>query len=625
VIIKRKIESDIKDKIINFQKENKIGNGIRLIEDYKRYYPYGSFASSVIGFTGSDSQGLAGLENYYNKELTGEPGRIVTAKNAIGTDLPFKHEQMIPAKNGCSLVLSIDESVQHSLEKYLEEGRIKNKAVNGAVAILMDVNSGEILGLAVKNDYDLNSPFEIHDPDLKAQLDAMPQGDERKKFLTELLEKQWRNKAVNDMYMPGSVFKIITSSMSLQENIVNENTKFNCTGGVSPFPGARIVHCHKKSGHGQESFIQGFCNSCNPVFISLGQQLGVERFYKYFKSFGFTQRTGIDLPGEASGIFFSKDGTMAPMDLVVASFGQNFKITPIQMITAVSAAVNGGNLVKPHIVKKIIDNQGNIVKSMEENIKRQVISSEVSRKICEMMQINALKAPKSTGYVPGYRIGGKTGTSEKIGEFDTNGKKNYIASFCGITPSESPKYALLVFYDTPRGDNYYGGLVAAPVGAKIFEEALPKLGVEKIYSEKELETMEIPVPDLVGMPVYKAREQLEKLGIIADIKGTGKTVISQVPSSSEAKISKGGKMILKTEEDINNNKKIAVPDFLNMSVAEVNRIAALLNLTVKITGTTQGAEGLTIVSVNQDIKAGEQVDSGTVITVEFAAQEFSEN
>ena len=361
-VLKRKIDSDVKDKVVAFLKDNKIKSGVRLVEDYKRYYPHKDFASAVICFVGTDNQGLSGIENYYNSYLTGESGRLVTARNAIGTDMPFEYEKMIPAKNGNSLVLSIDEVIQHFLEKGLEEGIVNNVVKNKAVAIMMDVNNGEILGMAVKGGYDLNKPFEIVDEDDKSAIENLTE-EERPKAKAEALERQWRNKAVSDTYMPGSVFKMVTTAMGFEENLINENTGFHCTGSLVPFKGARPIKCHKHGGHGAQTFAKAFCNSCNPAFISLGQIIGSEKFYQYYDAFGFTEKTGIDLPGEANGIFFSKDGSMGPMDLAVASFGQNFSITPIQMVTAAAAVANGGHLVTPHIVKQIIDSDGNVVKS----------------------------------------------------------------------------------------------------------------------------------------------------------------------------------------------------------------------------------------------------------------------
>lgn len=616
-VLKRKIDSDVKDKVVAFLKDNKIKSGVRLVEDYKRYYPHKDFASAVIGFVGTDNQGLSGIENYYNSYLTGESGRLVTARNAIGTDMPFEYEKMIPAKNGNSLVLSIDEVIQHFLEKGLEEGIVNNVVKNKAVAIMMDVNNGEILGMAVKGGYDLNKPFEIVDEDDKSAIENLTE-EERPKAKAEALERQWRNKAVSDTYMPGSVFKMVTTAMGFEENLINENTGFHCTGSLVPFKGARPIKCHKHGGHGAQTFAKAFCNSCNPAFISLGQIIGSEKFYQYYDAFGFTEKTGIDLPGEANGIFFSKDGSMGPMDLAVASFGQNFSITPIQMVTAAAAVANGGHLVTPHIVKQIIDSEGNVVKSFEKKEKRQVISQSTSKRICELLQMNAKEGGAKNGYVPGYRIGGKTGTSQKIGQSGPNGM-DYIASFCGIAPADNPQVVLLIYYDTPKGPSYYGAMVAAPTFAKVMQEALPYLGVECKYTEEELAKLDIPVPFVVGSKVSQAKSKLESLGLSSTVCGSGDVVISQIPEAT-AKMPKGGKVVLYTDKDDKANVK--VPKLIGMSPANVNKVAAESGLNVKIKG--ELAQGQNCISVSQSIGEGETVKRGTSITVEFVQKKDSQ-
>ncbi len=617
-VIKRKVESDIKDKIIEFQKDNKITTGIRLVEDYKRYYPYGDFASCVIGFTGTDSQGLSGLESYYNEYLTGQSGRLVTARNAIGTDMPFDYEKMIPAQNGSNLVLCIDEVIQHFLEKGLEEGIINNKVMNRAGAIMMDVNTGAVLGMAVKGGYDLNQPFEIADATVKEQIESLPE-EERSKAKAEALEAQWRNKIVNDTYMPGSVYKQITTAMAFEENLINEKTNFNCTGSFVPFNGARPIKCHKHGGHGSQLFERAFCNSCNPAFIQIGQLIGAERFYKYYQAFGFTEKTGIDLPGEAKGIFFSKDGSMGPMDLAVASFGQNFSITPLQMVTAAAAIANGGHLVKPHVVKQIIDNDGNIIKNFDRVEKRQVISEDTSKRICKLLMQNAIDGGAKNGYVPGYRVGGKTGTSQKIGNSGPDGM-DYIASFCGMAPADNPKVILLIYYDTPKGPSYYGAAVAAPTFAKVMQDALPYLGIERKYTDEEIEKLDIPVPFLVGSSVSQAKNQAINLQLNPVIYGEGESVVAQIPEVG-TKIPKGGKIVLYTDED-SSNKKSVVPKFTGLSLSAANKAAAEAGLNITIKGAS--LSGNLSVCASQSIAEGTQVNQGTVITLEFS-QSKSEN
>ena len=611
IVIKRKVESDIKDKIIAFQKENNIKAGIRLIEDYKRYYPYGDFASAVIGFTGTDSQGLSGIENYYNDDLTGQAGRIVTARNAVGTDMPFEYEKMVSAKNGNNLVLYMNEVIQHFLEKGLEEGIANNKVMNRAVAIMMDVNTGGILGMAVKGGYDLNKPFEIVDEQIRQKIESLPD-EERPKARAEACEMQWRNKAVSDTYMPGSVWKMITTSMAFEENLIDENTNFNCSGSFVPFNGARPIRCHKHGGHGSQTFERAFCNSCNPAFIQIGQLIGPERFYKYYSSFGFTEKTGIDLPGEANGIFFSKDGSMGPMDLAVASFGQNFSITPIQMITAAAAVVNGGYLVRPRIVKQIIDNDGNIIKSFDVEKRRQVISEETSRRVCALLRQNAIDGGAKNGDVAGFRVFGKTGTTQKIGMCSGDGM-DYISSFCGGAPADNPQFVLLIYYDTPKGDSYYGAMVAAPTFAKIMQDALPYLGVEKIYNEEELKNLDVTVPFLVGSSVAQAKNQLNNLQLNPVVYGDGERVVSQIPEVSTS-MQKGGTIVLYTDSNFI-DKKAIVPKLTGLSLSAANKAATNAGINISIKGTA--LSGNNVISVSQSEPEGKAVSQGTVVTVEF--------
>lgn len=609
--IKRKVETDVKDKIVKFQKDNNITSGIRLIEDYKRYYPYGSFASCVIGFTGADSQGLSGIEIYYDQDLTGEPGRLVTARNAVGTNMPFDYEQKVAPKNGNSLVLAIDEVIQHFLEKNLEEGILKNKVVNRATAIMMDVTNGDILGMAVKGDFDLNDPFKIADKTKEDQIKALPE-DQRKEATSKELNQQWRNKAVSDTYMPGSVFKIITSAMGFEENIVNEDSPFNCSGGMVVIPGTSPIHCHKTSGHGAINFKQAICQSCNPAFIQLGQKLGPQNFYKYFSSFGLTKKTGIDLPGEANGVFFSADGSMSIMDLAVSSFGQNFRVSPIQMVSAVAAVANGGNLVQPHIVKQIIDDKGNIIKSSEKNIKRQVISKKTSERLRNILQENATTGAAKNGYVAGYRVAGKTGTSEKIGDSRPN-CKDYISSYCGFAPADNPKVVLLVFYDTPTGDSYYGSAVAGPTFAKVMEDVLPYLGVERKYTPEEAASLDTTTPFFIGAKVGEAKSNAEKAGLMPVIIGSGEIVTSQIPDPS-SRIPKGGRVVFYTDNASKSNL-IQVPNFVGLNVSAVNKTASDAGLNVSLTGSISSAGEA--IADSQSVPVGSSVSPGTVITINF--------
>lgn len=614
-IIKKKVESDIKDKIIEFKTKNKITSGLRLIEDYKRYYPFKNFAAAVLGFTGADSQGLAGVEAYYEKTLRGEPGRILTARNALGTEMPFEYEQLVNPTPGHSLKLCIDECIQRFMEKTLEEGIKTHKVKNRATAIAMDVNTGEILGMAVKGDFDPNEPFKIANAEEEQRIAALPE-EERSKAKNTALSYQWRNKAISDTYYPGSVFKMVTASMGLELDVVNEQSNFNCTGSIKPYEGARPIGCHKRSGHGAQNFVEALCHSCNPAFITLGQRIGVENFFKFYKSFGFHNKTSIDLPGESSDLFFSADGSMALIDLCVASMGQNFGITPIQMITAAAAIANGGNIVQPHIVKEILDENGNIVKRIDPVIKRQAISEKTAKRVTAMLYENAVHGAAKNAYIPGYRVAGKTGTSEKIG-LSAPGQKDYISSFCGFAPADDPKIAMLVFFDTPKGEQYYGSAVAAPAFAAAMQDVLPYMGIEKVYTEEELEKIDTVVPDLVGKNISEAKNTAATLSLSTTIIGNGDKVTFQTPDAS-SHIPKGGTIILHTDSS---NSNIKIPKFTGLSVSEVNSTASKLGLNVKLSGLKLDEPDVTVCS--QSIPEGTEVPIGTVITLNFIHNDSS--
>lgn len=611
-VVKKKVDSETKDKIIKLKADNKIASGLRLIEDYKRYYPYKNFAATVLGFTGADSQGLAGVEAYYEKILKGEPGRILTAKNAVGTEMPFDYEQMIPSKPGNSLKLCIDETIQHFMEKNLEEGVINNKVMNRAVAIAMDVNTGEILGMAVKGDFDPNEPFEIADASEAARIAALPDGDEKTKEKNEALGKQWRNKAVSDTYYPGSVFKMVTASMGLELDVVNEQSTFTCGGSIKACEGGQTIRCHKRGGHGMQNFVEALCHSCNPAFIMLGQRVGAENFFNFYKAFGFHSKTGIDLPGESSDLFFNADGSMSLTDLAVASMGQNFGITPIQMITAAATIANGGKVVQPHIVKEILDSEGNIVKTIDPVIKRKAISEKTAKRVTAMLHENAVSGAAKNAYVAGYRVAGKTGTSEKIG-LSTPGQKDYISSFCGFAPADNPKIAMLVFFDTPKGDYYYGSAVAAPVFAKAMQDILPYMGIEKIYTEEELAKLNSKAPNIIGKSTEEAKSTVAGQSLSPIVVGDGDTIIAQMPEP-DSQIPQGGTIILYTNSE-SKSSAVRVPKLTGMSVSEANKAALSANLNIKMAGTNITDAG--VISATQSIAPGTEVPPGTVVAVGF--------
>lgn len=622
VYLKRRVETDVRDEINEFLENNKISAGVRLIEDYKRYYPYGTVASTVLGFTGTDGQGLEGLEMQYDTELRGTAGRLISSQNALGTDMPFEYEQYVEAENGYDLVLTIDETVQSVLEKYLAEGVEQFKVKNGAVAIMMDVDTGAILGMATTPTYDPNDPFTIYDEDLQAEIDALS-GDEQDEAYNAAQLKQWRNKAVSDTYYPGSVFKMCTYAMGLEEGVVTEQSTFNCGGSIMVEGWNEPIHCWRHSGHGLETFREGLYNSCNPWAIHIGQLLGAETFGKYREAFGFTESTGIDLPGEATTLYHSvSDMANVAVDLATESFGQNFSITPVHMITAAAAIANGGYLVTPHVVDRVVDQEGNIIQTADTSYRRQVVSEETSAAIVDILRENVEHGTATGGYVAGYRICGKTGTSEKMDKWneDRSQPMEYIASFCGFAPAEDPKYALLVFFDEPDGEEnggYTGGnAVAGPYFAKMMEEILPYLGVEAQYSEEEYAALDTVSPAVTGLTLEEAYEKLESAGlsytVIGEEDGGVATVTAQVPESGGA-VPKDGKVVLYTEGYDEDSTYVTVPNFVGYDVTNASYLASINGLQISVSGSASSTAEVT----SQSIAEGEQVKNGTVISLYF--------
>ena len=614
-VIKRKIESEEREKLLEFTKKmNKkyddLSNVIALIDDYRRYYPYNDLASSVSGFTGSDDQGLEGIEYAYDSYLTGSKGRIITARTATQTDMPFRYEQNVDAKDGNNLTLTIDETIQSIAEKYMKQGLIDNNVINRGVCIIMNVNTGAVYAMVSVDGYDLNNPYELRDAD-KAKISAMPK-KKRAEAESAALSKMWRNKAIADTYYPGSVFKMCTASMALNEGVVNENSSFYCAGSMTIYD--HIINCHDRSGHGTQNLSQAIANSCNPAFMQIGALVGERKFWDYYKAFGFADLSGIDLPGESDDIFFSSTGEMSETDLAISSFGQGFSITPIQMLTACAAVCNGGKVVQPYIVQTITDADGNVVRNTEPTIKRQVISEDVSEQMCGFLERNTVSGGVNNGYIAGYRVGGKTGTSEKIGQSTTEGEEDYIASFCGFAPADDAQVACLVFFDTPKGDAYYGSLVSAPVFVNIMSEVLPYLEIQAEYSEDEQQYVDTAAGSYIGLTPEKAKEAAKADGFTVTVKGEGEKVISQIPSAA-AKIPSGGNIVLYTD-DASTAETVTVPELTGYSVSTVNSLAASYGLNISVSGMTSSSSS---VSTGQSIKAGEKVPEGTVITVEFGS------
>lgn len=613
VVVKRRIESDEREKVLELidtlKKDYSCSGVIQLLDDYKRYYPKNSLASSVIGFTGSDDQGLEGIEYEYDSYLSGTPGRIITAQNARGTDMPFRYEQNVESEDGNNVYLTIDETIQSICEKYMQKGVEDNNVLNKGVCIAMDVNTGAILAMVTTDGYDLNNPYELSAKD-KKKIKSTPK-KKQAEAESAALSNMWRNKAVADTYMPGSVFKMCVASAALEENLVNEKTSFTCTGSISVE--GETIHCSNISGHGTQNFVEAISNSCNPAFIQIGQMLGAGKFRQYYQGFGFSDKTGIDLPGEAEDSFW-KEGKMGGVDLAVASFGQNFTITPIQMITACAAVSNGGYVVQPHVVSKITDSKGNVIKTVDKKVKRQVISDDTSKKMNEYLEYNTERQGATAGYISGYKVAGKTGTTEKRGvtKVESSFSEDYISSFCGYAPADDPQIAMLVFFDTPDGDAYYGSQVSSPVFINIMSEVLPYLDVKTSYTDEELGYVDASAGDYTGVSVDEAKTAVEADGFTATVKGNGSTVISQIPTVSSG-LQKGGSIVLYTDSD-SQSETVSVPSLIGLSPDEVNNVASAYGLNVSFSGATTSSG----TSSSQNIEAGTSVSPGTVITVSFA-------
>lgn len=605
VTIKRRVEDEVATAVRELEL-----TGIYLQEDAKRYYPYGNFASQVLGFVGNDNQGLGGIESIYDAELTGNPGRVIALKNALDSDMPFKEEKHIDPENGTNVVLTIDEVIQHFAEKHLETAYYEEKVLAGASAIVSDVQTGEILAMVTKPDFNLNSPFTLPE-DIEAQVSAIADDDERLTARTNALEKMWRNKAVVDSYEPGSCFKIITGCMALEEGLITTETPFFCSGSkkVENYD----IGCSHREGHGSQTFAEAMMNSCNPAFIDVGLMVGKEKFKEYYKAFGFMDPTGFDLPGEASGIFYS-DANYNTVELATASFGQGPVVTPLQLISAVGAVANGGKLMKPYLVKELIDDDGNVVKKTEPTVVRQVISQQTSEQMCAMLEAAVSSGTGQNAYIKGYRVAGKTGTSEKV----PRGNQKYVSSFIAFAPANDPKIACLVVLDEPSNGQYYGGAIAAPVVAKIMEDTLRYMGIEPQYTESEKQNLDVFVPDVKGLSTDNAIKNLKNQNLTYRIVGNGETVLSQTPKIGSS-LPAGSVVILYTEENV--TERVIVPDVTNLTLSQTQaRLAEhRLNLDVTGAGGTGVSSNLTIANSQYPL-AGTEVDAGSIIEVEFRYQ-----
>lgn len=608
-IIKKNVEKTVAAKIDEYLTEENL-DGVRCEPSTKRFYPQGSLAANVIGHMSYDGDGIYGLEAYYDDYLRGIDGRVITATARDGTEIPYRYRQSYDAQDGDSLVLNIDLNIQYQLEKALDKAVEKAHPEDRACGIIMDPNTGAVYAMATNFSYDPNSPGDISDDKAAAQLAGLDEDSkEYKKIQLDAWSEQWKNKAVSELYNPGSVFKVITGSSALEEHAITLEDKFSCNTAIRVAD--TLMHCWSNVDHGAQNLYDAMMHSCNPAFVQIGQRLGAENFCKLFKAYGFTERTGIDLPGEADSIYHDASN-MGIVDLAASSFGQSNKVTPIQMITAFAAAINGGNLVTPQVVDKILDPKGNVITDNEPIIKRQVISSDVSATMRDILEYVVNNEPRTNSYIKGYHIGGKSGTSQKLDEDPTG--QTYVASYCAFAPADDPQVIMLVMIDHPVGEDFYGSQLAAPVCSEVLAEILPYMGYFPQYTDAELEDLQVSVPNFEYQPVENAKKTLDEVGLKMNIQGNGETVLKQVPSTGN--VEKGSTVVLYTEEGFT-EKLITVPNLRGLTKAQAKTALNDVGLNLSALGTDPGAEGAKA-GTDQNYAAATVVPEGTVISVTFS-------
>lgn len=614
-VLKTKVEKPIVDKINEFLDENNI-TSISTEEDTKRYYPQNDLCASVIGFTNYDGEGWYGIEAYYDDELSGVDGKVISATDGKQQEMPYRNSKFYEPQDGNSLELTIDTTLQYYLEKNLEDMYNKYQLDNRACGIIMNANTGAILAMATCPSFDLNNPSEITDEKTLAQIDAIIDEDEKSKVEANARELQWKNKAITETYIPGSVFKVITSAAAFEEDLISlDNDSFYCSGvlEVAGIP----IKCHKLTGHGMQNFKEALTNSCNPAFMEIGKRLGAEKFFHYFEAFGLTEKTGIDLPSETSSIYAS-ESLLGPVELASSSFGQTNKLTPIEMITAYASVINGGNLVTPYVVQKVLDADGNVISNTETKVKRQVVSESTSAIMRESLEYVVDNNGGSNAYIKGYKIGGKSGTSQKLDEYSEENMR-YVASYVCFAPADDPEIIMLIMADEPMTGEYYGSVVAVPYARNVLEEALPYLGYYPEYTDDELETLDAIVPAVEGITLYNAKATIEEVGLQCQVIGNGDMVVSQVPSSGNS-MAKGGNVILYTEENYE-QEFVKVPNLVGCSLTQANDILSSYGLNYVATGASAEREDATVYS--QSYAEGEHVPVGTIIELTFVVKDQS--
>ena len=600
-LIQLRADEEVAARVRAYVEENKI-SGVHLVADTKRYYPYGSLAAQVIGFVGDDNTGLYGLEAYYEEELEGQSGLVISAKDQAENDMLYTYEQYFAAKNGSDLTLTLDTTIQYYLEKGLEAMTDKFSAANGASGIVMNAKTGGIMAMASYPNYDLNDFLTVSDQTLQERIER------GENTLAEMQLLQWRNKALNDTYEPGSTFKILTLSAALEEGVVDKTTTVNCGGSVNI--SGYTIHCSNKNGHGLQTLVQSVGNSCNPAFINYGLRIGSEKFYEYMRSFGLMNTTGIDLGGEAVGVF-AADSSFTQLDLACYAFGQNFTVTPLALIAAQAACVNGGYLHTPYLVERIADSDGNVTYRHDDTPVRQVISEQTSATVRECLEYVVASGTGKNGQVAGYRVGGKTGTADKGQTGDV------VVSFLCFAPADDPQVIMLLTLDTPSrstGTYVSGGNMVAPTASSIMSEVLPYLGVEPSYSAEELLGMDTTVPNVIGSTVEQAKEKLKERALSYKIVGDGDTITDQTPAGGA--IIPGKSTVILYASAAKPTDKCVVPHLLGKTPSEANTAATAAGLLIRFSGTT-GSESSSIRVLSQSIDEGTEVDAGTVITVQL--------
>ena len=631
--VKGGIEKDVRDEVLEFidfykKREDKpydLSSVVCIETDVKRYYPHDSLASTVIGFTGADGVGRSGIEFFYNDALTGVSGKIITALDGNGNAMPNQYETVYDAQEGTGLVLTIDMYVQYILEDVLS-GAYESTGAKNVYGIVMNVKTGAILAMASFPDYNLNDPYTIKSEDLNNEYLAVKDTEIRREdyetdkqyenaaYLVSaqyFRDQQWNNRAVTSSYEPGSVYKVITAAAALEEGVATAETQHVCTG-IIKFA-TRTIRCWKQGGHGAEKeFADLLKNSCNPFAVTVANNIGKDKFYNYFEAFGLTERTGIDTAGESTpkpGVLYTSRENFTLSDLASYSFGQSFQVTPLQMITAISAVANDGKLMSPYIVSKQVDENQNVVNETVPTVKRQVISEATADLVCQMMRRVVSEGTGRNANADGYRVAGKTGTSQKLTEKE---EELYIASFCGFAPADDPEVSLIVIVDEPEGE-HGGGAVAAPLARRIFEQILPHLGVEQSFTDEEAAKRYVKAPVLTGKSVADAKTEVAATSLTIKIVGDGDKVVSQYPDAKR-EIPADGIIVVYTQEDkVTSNVK--VPDFTGCTVSQANRLAINSGLNIKISGSALDTN--TAYAYDQSIAAGTETRYGEIITVSF--------